>query len=383
MPRAKLKQRPDGRYACRFQGQFFYGKTETEAFEARDEYKALIKAGLQADKAGITVQEYSRKWITVHKAHVTDKTYDYYALQLERINQSIGQKRMMSVTTSDIQEMYNTLIGKSESAIHLFGITIRGMFKSALSDRVITHNPCDAAKLPKGTKGSHRAIEEWERDLILSTEHRLRPAVMTMLYAGLRRGEAMAINIDRDVDFQNNTITVREAIRFEGNKPVIVSPKTKAGIRTIPMMVILGDILRDMHGLLLPAASGNHCSDIAFKRAWKSYMTALSESHNGFTKRWPKKDDKGDPLPFVEISIQPHDLRHSYCTMLYDAGVDIKSAMKWMGHADQAMTMRIYTHLSDIREQAAKEALAEWEKKTPGSQNGSQLALAKSTPVDI
>lgn len=37
------------------------------------------------------MQEYSRKWIAVHKAHVTDKTCDYYALQLERITSRIEE----------------------------------------------------------------------------------------------------------------------------------------------------------------------------------------------------------------------------------------------------------------------------------------------------
>ena len=41
MPRTKkphLKRRKDGRFACRYQGQFFYGRTEAEAFAARDDY---------------------------------------------------------------------------------------------------------------------------------------------------------------------------------------------------------------------------------------------------------------------------------------------------------------------------------------------------------
>ena len=33
--------------------------------------------------------------------------------------------------------------------------------------------------------------------------------------------------------------------------------------------------------------------------------------------------------------------------MLYDAGVDPKTAQKLMGHATLDMTLKIYTHLSD------------------------------------
>jgi len=45
--------------------------------------------------------------------------------------------------------------------------------------------------------------------------------------------------------------------------------------------------------------------------------------------------------------------------MLYDAGVDLKTAQKWMGHADIKMTQAIYTHLSENREKEAEKAVAE------------------------
>lgn len=49
------------------------------------------------------------------------------------------------------------------------------------------------------------------------------------------------------------------------------------------------------------------------------------------------------------IAMEPftaHQLRHTYATMLYDAGVDTKSAQSLMGHASIEMTLKIYTHLS-------------------------------------
>ena len=45
--------------------------------------------------------------------------------------------------------------------------------------------------------------------------------------------------------------------------------------------------------------------------------------------------------------------------MLYDANVDIKTAMKWMGHTDEKMIMRIYAHLSEQKEKAAAQAVGE------------------------
>lgn len=53
----------------------------------------------------------------------------------------------------------------------------------------------------------------------------------------------------------------------------------------------------------------------------------------------------------------PYDLRHTYCTMLYDADVDVKTAQYLMGHKTLDMTMRIYTHLSKQKQQRSYDKL--------------------------
>jgi site-specific recombinase XerD len=45
--------------------------------------------------------------------------------------------------------------------------------------------------------------------------------------------------------------------------------------------------------------------------------------------------------------------RHTYATILYNAGVDVKSAQRFLGHADINVTLKIYTHLSAQKEQDA------------------------------
>ena len=69
----------------------------------------------------------------------------------------------------------------------------------------------------------------------------------------------------------------------------------------------------------------------AFKRAWDSYIHTLTQA-------------AGHP-----VTIRPHDLRHTYCTMLRDAGVDMKQAMIWLGHSDEKMILRIYDHAGERR----------------------------------
>ncbi len=352
MPRQTLKQRPDGRYACKYKGKFFYGATQTEALAAREAYKRLEESGIRAGP--VTVGEYAAKWLPIHKASVSKRTYNDYAKQVETLCSYIGDMPLRDVTPSDIKKVFNHYLGRSESNVSRAQHLFTGIFEGAVDDGYIVRNPCknESAKPHKGTAGTHRAITDEERELILSTPHRVRLAALVMLYAGLRRGEALAIDLDRDVDLEAGTIRVGSAVRFEMNQPSVVQPKTQAGIRTVPLVDLLKKELQGHHGLLLPSASGKMCSFPAFRSAWESYLKALSKA-------------SGHP-----VSIRPHDLRHSYCTMLRDAGIDLKVAMLWMGHTDNKMILRIYDHVTPSRLTRSMAFLEQF--MSSSSQNGSQ-----------
>lgn len=383
MARASATKRSDGRFQVKYNGKTFYGKTAREAVAKCSEYKKIIESGLQASAVGMTLQAYASRWVATYKSHLTDNAYNTHVRNVRRLcaHNNLGSMPIAQISTMDIQSFYNHAEGKSHSYICDMRDTTRGIFKYAVADRIITYDPTLKAVLPKGPKGTHRAITQEERRLISASTHRFRPVVMVMLYAGLRRGEAIAINVDRDVDFENKTITIREAIRFEqGQHPVIVDPKTEAGKRTVPLLDVLADELRGMHGLIAEKEGGGLLTERAWRNGWESFITELETLANGCPKRWygRKKEHKqllangGTLPPWKDISIRPHDMRHSYCTMLYEADVDLKTAQKWMGHADQETTLQIYTHLTDAKEKKASEALENMAKKMSGCQNGCQ-----------
>ena len=81
-------------------------------------------------------------------------------------------------------------------------------------------------------------------------------------------------------------------------------------------------------------------SSVAYDRAWESYLHFLNIKAGGRdASRINPKIQKID-------RITAHMLRHTYASMLYDAGVDIKSAQKYLGHSDIKTTLEIYTHLT-------------------------------------
>ena len=106
-----------------------------------------------------------------------------------------------------------------------------------------TKNPfrSTVVKAPKGTAASHRAITDEERRLIETVPHRMQKAAMIMLYAGLRRGELLALEYD---DVENDVISVDKAVSFVGTKPVVKDPKTESSVRRVPLLEPLKNILK-------------------------------------------------------------------------------------------------------------------------------------------
>lgn len=155
-----------------------------------------------------------------------------------------------------------------------------------------------------------------------------------MLYfLGLRRGEALAL---KHSDFGDKYVKISRQFVYPNNsKPVETRPKSDAGIREI-------FIPKNLEGMLIfweagkyykgnpddQDTNGNPLSYSTFRRKWRNFIT----------KAFGEKTE-----------ITPHCLRHNYCTLLYDLGVDVYTAKVFMGHAKVETTMEIYTHLSESR----------------------------------
>ena len=375
MPRKNDKPpRSDGRYCYKYHGKCFYAYSDDEARRLRDEYKYQCEHGIDQIR-NITVSDYADLWLPVAKASVSDKCYNDYAVQLEALTAVCGDKYMNAVMPLDIKKVWTHYIGYSSSTIHRARMLYRALFASGIENGYCRSNPVDKedAQPHKGTSGTHRPIEPWERKIIETFPHRMQAPAMLMLYAGLRRGEMLAFTGN---DVHDKYITVQQAVRFEENQPVFVDPKTDAGTRDIPIFDKLAPFLKDLSGYILPNNKGKACSETAFRNAWNDWKNSIELMLNHCNqKRWyfldksyrdrdPRrydqiqqllakgKKEEADALRFMDWkswTVRPHDLRHSFCVMLRDAGVDMKLAIRWMGHADEKMILRIYDHVTDLR----------------------------------
>jgi integrase len=81
-----------------------------------------------------------------------------------------------------------------------------------------------------------------------------------------------------------------------------------------------------------------------------SLMTKLIRAHNH-----PKSGSRPkDPLPHARL----HDLRHLHATTLLLSGVPVHVVAARLGHADPAITLRVYAHVIRTAEAAAADIFA-------------------------
>ena len=363
MSRNQLAQRSDGRFKVNYKDKQFYGKTKNEALRKREEYVALENAGIDYNCCDTPFTEYGLRWLETYRVDCDSRQQQQYAGMIRYAGEKLKDKPMRRITVTDMQSVTNTLSVYSVSYVNKFMTTMRGIFRTAFAEGAILRNPMDLVKRPKCKKTEgHRTLEEWERDLIDSTchEHDFGLVAVVMMYAGLRRGEAIHIDVDRDVDFEKNLITVNGAVSFSsGNQPEESEGKTANAKRSIPMVKPLADALRGHHGLLCAKEDGTLMSQTAFERKYESYITFLETKINGCQKRWYGRTRvhkeilaSGKELPpWKEVTIRCHDFRVDFCTRCYYANIPVKTLQRWMGHASMKMILEIYTKLSKAEEE--------------------------------
>jgi integrase len=192
------------------------------------------------------------------------------------------------------------------------------------------------------------------RAILVHLEGRWRPMLLTAIFTGLRASELRGLRWT-DVDLKRGEIHVRQrADRFN----VIGRPKSEAGERTIPLLPMVTNALREWKlacpkgelDLAFPNGRGRveNTSNIV-QRAWHPVQVAA-----GVT-------DKRGRAKYTGL----HALRHFYASWCInrraDGGLEmpLKLVQSRLGHASIQMTADRYGHLFPRGDDGAEMAAAE------------------------
>lgn len=335
------------RKAKRFNGKIYeaYGKTEQEALTKLADKIAAAKRGEETISGAMTVNAWYKQWLETYKSPkgLTEKSLGMYNEKYRKyIKPRIGSMKMRDVRDIHLQKIMNDQKGMSLSHAKKVRLVLQEMFKRARISRIIPYDPAEELELPNTTEGKRRSITEEERAAILEVAktHRAGLWIMTLLYTGMRPGETAALTW-ADVDFERDEIRIHAA-KESGSKR-IKTPKTDAGIRTLPHIpsALLPRLKAASEGkkpfdFVFTTAEGNQHQDHTLRNLWKSFKREL-DIHMG-AKLYRNK--------IVESALAddlvPYCLRHTFSTDCLRAGVPVDTVRWLMGHEDISTTANIY-----------------------------------------
>ena len=404
MLRAGESQRPDGRYMFRYadadgnrRAVYSWKLTETDHIPSGKKCEAALRTlelRIQQDagdgiRTGVasktTVNALFDNFMAVRTDLRKNTRVDYLYLYDTHIREGFGRRTIDSVTYSDVRKLYISLSrdsGLSVSTIRKINSILIQVLRIAVRDDMIRRNPADGVMV----EVSKMLDEEPEKkrplttdqqaaflDYVYSDSHyrRYGPLVTTILGTGMRIGEALGLR-ECDIDFEKGIICVTHTLGYKtgehsGSKYTVGPPKSKAGIREIPMFAAVRDALQD-----------------AIEKAdWSGYEPFSIDGYSGFVFQ----NSKGKPYtpgfihgvlqnivkdynrvemakareegrePHYLPKIAPHILRHTFSTRLWENGHDAIVARDVLGHKSTKTTLDVYSDATDESKKHCFESL--------------------------
>ncbi|MET8682572.1 tyrosine-type recombinase/integrase [Streptomyces sp. NPDC004647] len=338
------------------------------------EIEADMSRGQYIDpRAGrITFRQYAEKWLATQTTNVS--TRDMVEMRLRRhAYPYLGARPLGSFQPGHIRDWVHALerAGVAGSYGRTIYANVRAVLSAAVDDGHLSRNPCDAGTVRAPAIEPKRLVP-WQAERVFAVRAGLpeiyRPMVDLAAGCGLRQGEVFGIAEDA-LNFQDESLHVLRQVKLVRGKPVYAPPKCDK-LRDVPLPRTVADAVRAhmeksrptavtlpwlrpdgrpvTHRLVFTTRSGAAVRRENFNvDAWKPALVAagvIPEPERG--KRHVSAREHG-----------MHALRHFYASVLLDAGESIRAVSEYLGHADPALTLRVYAHLMPSSRARTRRAL--------------------------
>jgi integrase len=339
--------------------------TEEAAKAARDEARIRARRGEYVSRSVSTVADYLAEWVETHASTVKPKTLAGYRHDIDHyIVPRIGRMRLQSLRPAVISKLYRDLAehgGRDGRPLSAWTIShIHRTLRKALADAVnveqlLAVNPAERSKRPRDRRAEPTRVwttGQLHTFLVTACSHRLYAFYRLAAYTGARRGELLylrwyAVDLDAaEVTFGGSTAVVRgqrvEGTTKGGRSRVISIDRDTVTIlrahrrRQAEERQAAGSAWADDGGLVFTTKWG----EPLYPDTVTALMTKLIHAYNRSVT------EPSRALPHARL----HDLRHLHATTLLLAGVPVHIVAARLGHADPAVTLRVYSHV--LREHA-------------------------------
>lgn len=345
------------------------GKTKKEAQVKLNEILYRLENG-SVISSDMLLKDYLTMWIDEYVQY--DKsfnTFDKYKKTSEKyIIPSIGNIKLKDLKVIHIEKFLRdlkkckikTATGEKQisptSVQNYYGI-LRTALNKAVKLQMLTDNPCKFVDTPKRSKFKANTLSIDEIKLIKNIsssdsyeDYIFNLAMDLTLETGLRRGEMCGLDWNKDIDLENKTITLNQAlIRVENNYTISVL-KTESSYDTLPISDSLCEKLKKhkqlqklnkiKYGPLYTTTNTFNGIDYDLVFTWENGKYIIPSNFLQRLKRLMKRCG-------IEKNIRWHDLRHTNATLLLEGGTNIKTVQERLRHSLIQTTMDTYAHVTE------------------------------------
>ena len=342
LPRG-IRQRGD-----KYEGRFMVdGKSYSVTGRTIKEVQQKIvdeKYRLEHIKNGddITVDEWFRHWNDTYGANRKQTTKDSWESYYRRhIASAFGDVPLNELKRENIMRFLTGLEGKyvSGTISHIRSV-LNILCRDAVEDGLIPSNPVPPMRRIGGLEDGHReALTAEQEKLFLDyakDQSKYYSIIYLQLRTGMRIGEVTGLKTT-DIDWDGNWIHVRRTLQRTSAGHLEQTPKTKAGIRSIPMNT---DVRSLLWSQCEPYRESGTDGYIFFQ---KNYKAIDAQMVNDAVKGLVRLIRATGHPDFPDVTT--HVFRHTFATRAIEAGMSPQTLKVILGHSSISMTMDLYSHV--------------------------------------
>jgi len=334
------------------------GRTKTEAQEALGALRDAANSGLPTEDT--TVGEWVAWWLEnvgAPKEGSGESTRANYRWALQQTS-AIWSIKLRDLRAADVNRMLGQLATRKpskpgarggrrgplgESALRRVRFALSVVLDAAMADGRLTVNVAQPklARIPRTAQQvrPRRSLtpEEAENLLTAAEGHRLQALVGTMLYCGLRPGEATGLTWDC-MDLKKETLAVRQSRKIAPDGTMTIGGTKAESDRTIRIPAPVVELLRE-HQVDQKA---DRLAAPVWERPELIFTNGVGDYIDPSNLRREVAALCGDAGIFPAIS--PNELRHSCASLLRHLGIPLAQIADFLGHRDTRMLDKHYGH---------------------------------------
>ncbi len=298
-----------GAMTCTILGEKYIQKMNKDIYKA---VEILLKNA--KSETTYTVQTWLEEWLKSYKSmRVKSGTYrDYVKILSNHVYPAIGGILLGDLEGLELQHFINSV--ERDNTRKKIAVILSAALKKAVLLHLIPFNPFESVELPRSYVNHYRALEfDIQEKVLDACIAKYRPVFFFLCCTGLRIGEFLAIDWQKDVDHKGRFIYVTKTVDIDTGE-VLLSPKTDNSVRSVPF---LEDLLPVIKVLSQNRYTYTSCR-LYFSRLYKR-------------------------LRLRGYNI--HSFRHTFASVCNAVGMRPKTAQHLLGHSDVNLTLNLYTHV--------------------------------------